>query len=393
VSQPTDGDRDALIIATGTYADRELRRLRAPAQDARALADVLGNPVIGDFRVQQVIDQPAHLLRRAVERFFSDRSRHDLLLVHLSCHGIKDDDGRLYFAASDTDKQLLHSTALSAAELSDLMDRCRARSIVLLIDCCYSGAFLPGSKSDRGVHLRESLEGRGRAIITATNAIEYAWEGDELSGQGQPSVFTAAIVEGLRTGEADRDRDGAVSIHDLYDYVEDRVRAAKHGQTPLMWSLAVQHDLYIARTPTAPQEGPGEGPEALIHRSSAPRRRAVAVTAAAAVAIAVTGGVLLWQERDCSVHSDGNLHCNNTPYANVYLHATYDSPVSGIMKTTHSWFICWQHGQPDHAGKDIWYETQGDQGQNGYNAWGFMPASDLQTTVNPAPGLRQCRHK
>jgi hypothetical protein len=250
------GSREALIIATGTHEDQSLRRLRAPAQDAAELARVLADPAIGDFHVKQVIDQPAHVVRRAMERFFANRSLDDLLLVHLSCHGVKDDDGRLHFAATDTEKDWLASSAVPATFLDDLMKRCRARSIVLLLDCCYSGAFLPGSKGDEGVHLKEEFAGRGRAVLTASNAIEYAWEGDELSGKGQSSLFTAAIVEGLETGEADRDRDGAISIGDLHTHISERVAAAKRGQTPLMWALEIERNLYIARNPHPPAVEP-----------------------------------------------------------------------------------------------------------------------------------------
>jgi streptogramin lyase len=257
---PAQGSsRDALIIATGAYADPELRRLRAPAQDARALAEVLGDPAIGNFAVQRIVDQPAHLLRRAIERFLADRHLDDLLLLHLSCHGIKDDAGRLHFAATDTERRWLSSSAVSAADLNELMERCRARSIVLLLDCCYSGAFLAGCKGDTGVHVGERLAGRGRAILTATNAIEYAWEGEDLTGQGQPSVFTAAVVEGLSTGDADRDGDGLVSIDDLYGYTYERVRRAGRAQTPLMWALGIEHRLHLARTPPrhrAPRPAP-----------------------------------------------------------------------------------------------------------------------------------------
>ena len=42
--------RYALIVATDTYADPKLRRLRAPARDAEALADVLRDPEIGALR-------------------------------------------------------------------------------------------------------------------------------------------------------------------------------------------------------------------------------------------------------------------------------------------------------------------------------------------------------
>jgi hypothetical protein len=61
--------------------------------------------------------------------------------------------------------------------------------------------------------------GRGRAVITASNAIEYAFEGDQLADdqRRRPSVFTGALVEGLATGDADRDEDGLVSLSELYD--------------------------------------------------------------------------------------------------------------------------------------------------------------------------------
>jgi hypothetical protein len=244
-----DGKREALIVATGSYSDIGLRRLRAPAQDAGPLAKVLEDPAIGGFAVQQLLDQPAHVLARAVERFFANRGLGDRLLVHLSCHGVKDDDGRLYFAASDTERHLLASTALSARFLNDLIDRCRAQAIILLLDCCYSGAFMAGSKGDQAVHLKDEFPGRGRAILTASSAIEYAWEGDELLGSGQPSLFTAAIVEGLETGEADIDRDGVVSVDDLYKHVYQSVRQAKRGQTPLLSAVDVEPDLYVARNP------------------------------------------------------------------------------------------------------------------------------------------------
>lgn len=259
------GRREALIVATGQYQDKGLRKLRSPAQDATALSRVLSDRRIGDFHVEQVIDETEASIRRALHRFFSDRRRDDLLLVHLSCHGIKDDEGRLYFAGTDTTRQALEVTAVSAAFLNDQMERCRARSIMLLLDCCYAGAFATGSKGDEGVHLKEKFEGHGRAILTASNAIEYSWEGDTLSGQGQPSVFTSAIIKGLQTGDADRDGDGRVSFYELHEYVTDRMLAAVPKQTPLKWELGIQGGLYVARNPRPRPALPREVLEALEH--------------------------------------------------------------------------------------------------------------------------------
>ncbi|MFK0295277.1 DnaJ C-terminal domain-containing protein [Streptomyces sp. NPDC090442] len=241
------GRRDALLIATGRYDSPDLRPLRSPRQDCEGLAAVLGDPAIGDFRVQQHVDAASYEVKRALEQFFRQRGREDLLLLHLSCHGIKDDEGHLHFAARDTDKDLPASTAVPAAFLHDQMARCRARTIVVLLDCCYSGAFFPGSKGDDHVHVKEELAGHGRAVLTATSRTEYAWEGDQLQATApQPSRFTGALIEGLRTGAADTDRDGRITVNELYDYAYEHLHRSGARQRPQMW-LELEGRVMLAR--------------------------------------------------------------------------------------------------------------------------------------------------
>jgi hypothetical protein len=86
-----DGTRSALIVASDSYTDPGLRRLRAPAQDAQALAAVLSSPDIGGFDARVLRNEPAHEINLAVEEFFADRRPDDLLLLHFSCHGVKDE--------------------------------------------------------------------------------------------------------------------------------------------------------------------------------------------------------------------------------------------------------------------------------------------------------------
>jgi len=243
----SDG-RHALVVATARYGDPKLQQLRAPAADAEELADVLGDPEKGDFDVEVVVNETHAHLTRAIARFFRDRSPQDLLLVHFSCHGVKDEDGELYLAASDTDLELLSATGISAAWLNERISRTRSRRTVVLLDCCFSGSFPSGLRArGDGVDAPQQLQGRGRAIITASNAMEYAYEGEELKGRGRPSVFTEAVVEGLRTGEADLDQDQRVSIDDLYRYVYDRVRERTPSQTPSIKS-DLEGPLYLARS-------------------------------------------------------------------------------------------------------------------------------------------------
>ncbi|MDT0401714.1 caspase family protein [Streptomyces edwardsiae] len=243
--------RYALLVATGTYDNQPLRQLRSPAHDAQALADVLEDSRIGDFEVGMVVDAPHHEVALAIEHFFQDRRRDDVLLLHISCHGLKNHNGELHFAATDTDARWLASTSVSAQFVRQRISECRARSVVLLLDCCYSGAFLTGSKGDGAVHLEDELAGHGRAVLTATNRTEYAWEGGDpvtrLEPETESSRFTRAVIKGLSTGEADRNGDGWIGVHELYDYVYEELQGADVRQRPQMWA-ELERRVVIARS-------------------------------------------------------------------------------------------------------------------------------------------------
>jgi uncharacterized caspase-like protein len=244
--------RSALVVATDQYDDPKLARLQAPQRDAEALAEVLGDPAIGGFEVDLALNCHEGEVRRRLSRFFADRGRDDLLLVHFSCHGLKNESGGLYFAAPDTEVAHLDVTAVPAELVDRLMTQSRSRRIVLLLDCCYGGAFSRGlgRRAGESVDVQEPLSGSGRVVLTASNAMEYAYEGDELRGHGSPSVFTAAVVRGLRTGEADTDGDRLVSVDELYDYVYEAVRRETPHMTPSRFGL-VEGRLIIARSPHA----------------------------------------------------------------------------------------------------------------------------------------------
>jgi hypothetical protein len=277
-----DARRAALIVASYEYEDPGLRRLRAPAHDAEALALVLEDPEIGGFDVRTMLNQPAHVVTEAVEEFFADRTPDDLLLLHISGHGVKDEGGELYFATSNTKLLRLGATAVAADFVNRRMNRSRSRRVVLLLDCCYAGAFERGmvARAGTGVGIEEQFGGRGRAVITASSAMEYAFEGDELadSQARKPSVFTSALVEGLETGEADRDQDGYVGLDELYEYVYDKVREITPNQTPGKWTYGVQGDLHIARRGrpvTKPAPLPPELQQAIDHPLAGLRAGAV----------------------------------------------------------------------------------------------------------------------
>jgi Caspase domain/WD domain, G-beta repeat len=266
-ADPPPGPRLALVVATATYtADPGLRQLRAPARDAADLAQVLADPGIGGFAVTTVIDQPVQQVRLAVEDFLDGRGTGDLLLVYLSCHGLLDARRRLYFAATDTRKDRLGATGVEAAWILDQLEHCRARRQVLVLDSCFSGAFAHGAKGEAGLDLRDRFlgQGRGRVVLTASSATEYSFEGDPTDAVVPAgSVFTAALVQGLRTGAADTDHDGYVSVDDAYAYVFDQVQAAGAAQTPQRWLYGAEGQILLARNPAGPTITPAPLPESL----------------------------------------------------------------------------------------------------------------------------------
>jgi uncharacterized RDD family membrane protein YckC len=251
------GQRKALIIANDQYEQEALRDLLAPAADAAALGRVLADRQIGDFAVQVVRNEPAHVIQAHIEELFSESRPDDVLLLHFSGHGLKSESGELFFAASNTRPNRLGSTAVSADFVQRCMRASRSRSVVLLLDCCYGGAFAQGVtvRAAGDVNVLDSFPqertggGRGRAVITASNAMEYAFEGNQLADDQhrRPSVFTTALVEGLTTGDADRDEDGWVSLNELYDYVFDKVREQNPHQTPRR-QVELEGELYVARS-------------------------------------------------------------------------------------------------------------------------------------------------
>jgi hypothetical protein len=232
------GPRDALVIATSSYADSRLSQLRSPVKDAGDLATALADPAIGGFKVTTLIDQTESRIRRGIAAFLAGRRPDETVLVYLSCHGIQDARGRLLFAATDTETNYPHASAVRAAELLDELDECAALRQILILDCCFSGSFNDNKGGRKGeFDLERQLRGhsRGREVLTASRGFEYSFEGEPLDGAVTGSFFTTGLVQGLRTGRADTDKNGRITVEEAYEYAFAYVRAALAPQTPQRW--------------------------------------------------------------------------------------------------------------------------------------------------------------
>lgn len=252
----TEGKRKALLIANESYMDPTFRQLKTPQMDAVTLASVLADPNIGGYDAGEPLFNPTREeAALAIEGLFAESRVDDLVLLHISGHGIKDDAGRLHLVMTNSRQDRLNSTAVSAQFIREQMDASRSQSIVLFLDCCYAGAFPAGSthRAGESTDVLAQLDGRGRVVMTSSSALEYSFEpGDAasatLTGDSTPSIFTGLLVDGLKTGKADLNWDGTIDSDELYDYVYERIKRSGVRQTPGL-KKTIQGRIAIANSP------------------------------------------------------------------------------------------------------------------------------------------------
>jgi ABC-type branched-subunit amino acid transport system substrate-binding protein len=232
--------RRALLLACAQFSDPALPPLRSPRRDAEVLGATLAAPGGSGYDVTEEIDSTAHQARLAIEEFFSTARPTDVHLLYVSCHGIQDQRGELYFAFSDTRRERPAATAVAADWVREQIRVSRSRTTIVLVDCCFSGAFLRGMRArdggdaNLGSLVRDLPSGTGVAVLTASGETEFSLEevADRAAAAARPSYFTEAVVAGIGTGAADRDGDGRITVDELYDYVYRRIVEGPSPQRP-----------------------------------------------------------------------------------------------------------------------------------------------------------------
>ncbi len=259
----------ALLIGIDTYGEG-LQPLPAAPKDVAALQEVLLNPEMGGFDEAKSLTNPTQPdMAREIELWFQDRQPEDLVLLFFSGHGVKDDRRDLYFAAANTEKvrdRLVRSTATSARFLHDCIRGCKAKYQVLILDCCFSGAFgdLVG-RDDGEIPLKEQLGAEGRVVLTSTSAVDYSFE----EKCADLSIYTRYLVEGISTGAADEDGDGVITVDELHRYAGRKVKETSPVMNPCL--IILKDEGFRIRVARSPQDDPN-----LKYRKEAERRATAA---------------------------------------------------------------------------------------------------------------------
>lgn len=206
-------DRDmrrALIVGINDYPGAPLSGC---VNDANAMEHLLARNDDGspNFSCKLLIAPEEVISRRilleAITTLFRDDA--DVALLYFSGHGIMTELGG-YLVTPDA---AAYAEGVSMDDILKLANASKAREVVIILDCCQSGAFgnsplLDGSKSV----MRE-----GVSVLTASSASQYSVE---LDGRG---LFTSLVCDALDGGGADVI--GNVNAADVYTYVEQMLGA------------------------------------------------------------------------------------------------------------------------------------------------------------------------
>ena len=109
-----------------------------------------------------------------------------------------------------------------------------------------------GAKGDTDLDLNRRFHGggRGKVLLTASRSTEYSFEGEAVHDEtGGASIFTTSLIDGIKSGAADSDRDGFIYVPDAYYYAFDQMRAIYARETPQMEINDSGRGILLARNP------------------------------------------------------------------------------------------------------------------------------------------------
>lgn len=210
-------------IGIDRHLDERVPDLTGAARDAVALhalfADTLPD---GDIALLTDTQATAEAIREIVTRTLGAVGPEDDVVLTFAGHGTR--DHRL--VAHDTTIDDYDTTTVPMALLAEQFRASRARTILCVLDCCFSGGaaarVFADTPASRDVSLTvHALAGEGRVLITASRIDEAAYE----HPRRRHGLLTDALIEVLSSTEAAAAGATTISLASSMDEVLSRVRA------------------------------------------------------------------------------------------------------------------------------------------------------------------------
>ncbi|MGY3676497.1 caspase, EACC1-associated type [Streptomyces sp. TE33382] len=255
-----------LLIATSTHHGSYLPSVPSVARTFNDLRTVFTEQCgVRTDRLRLLLDPPdAQSMAEAVAE---EAQRADtVLLVYFVGHGLLGPGGELYLAASGTDRLtpgMAGYQALSFSALCQALEVSRASSIVLVLDCCFSGR----------VSLRTAASVPGLAVEPAHGVylIGSAEQLADAPSDAAHTAFSGALIEVLTSGDPRGPH--PLTLDSLYDAVFQKLRdqqrpwprrqaGDRSGRLAIAPNPARRTDELPAQEPPAPGRCPYPGLDA-----------------------------------------------------------------------------------------------------------------------------------
>ena len=252
-----------------TYAHKDAQDFAALMKYVKDYGQVFTHVLTDkDATVANVLNLRSDLEKTAVD---------DEVVVFIASHGLLDDELDYYVAMHDTNFENPAEGGLRYDKLEALIDKIPARSKLMLIDACHSGevdkeettlvtttnqdmatgvksrGFKKVENKSSGIGLLSSFElmkelfadlrrNNGAIVISSASGQEFAFE----SSEWQNGVFTYSVLEGIKSGNADTNKDKTISVSELRDYVSMRVVELTNGkQNPTSRTENLESDFRV----------------------------------------------------------------------------------------------------------------------------------------------------
>ncbi|KAK0360602.1 hypothetical protein LTR94_026679, partial [Friedmanniomyces endolithicus] len=194
-------ERPAAFIGIDRHADPFIGDLTGAARDATALWAVLSDSIV-DLDAPLITNDVATLaaMRDVLDATLGAADEDDVVILGFAGHGTQDHRLVLH----DTSIAGLPNTTLGMDELAQRFRETRARAVILLLDCCFSGG-APARVIDAGLVPRDAvafplveIAGQGRILFAASAADQEALE----DPQSRHGLFTKAVIDVLLEADA-----------------------------------------------------------------------------------------------------------------------------------------------------------------------------------------------
>lgn len=221
---PIMGNRYALCVGIGKYTELINYDLRFAVDDARAVAERLGDPQCGNFNVT-LLTEPAQTTKQALDQALDKMLNApglkavDLAVIYLACHGDVYGKGKtFYFQPSDTvveaDGMPRKSTVIDIHGLATYLSEARVKNIIFLLDVCHSGG--AGTVLE---HLDLNLNPDTNLFIIG------AARHDQTSTQSSTlrhGIFTSCLLQAFE--QKPHSSDGWLTISDILSFVSEAIK-------------------------------------------------------------------------------------------------------------------------------------------------------------------------